>query len=512
MFDDDNDIPCTEEISTSSTFSFPSNVKAEKVVKKNSANFSNAKEESKCFQLNSLIDDESSKEVKILRESIFSKPYSSSIQDEQITVRGGLRNEKFPDNHVSLNTLGLVEEIVKNLKEMQIFELRKLQQNFISLILKSEQDIVVCAEKGHGKTTAYLLPVINNLALQNRKNLSSTERKPTVIILLYNPESAEQVYLTANKISQGLELQFIPIIGTNNNVSSKLDDFEGGDIIIGTIKQLAMYVSLKKISLDSIKTVIYDETDIFFKQKDWEKTFNMFRYKLPYGRRTFVFSSTYDDQACFNFYSIARCYFWFMAIGELNQVEKLVQQTFIVDKSVNHDKMLINLIIKKAKNGNCPKTLVFTKMSDTADWIAGRLRMFKDIHCPFEVRAAALHSAILVEDRDSIFDAFMLPNEDPSSLDVLVISDKNSCGTSIPAELVVNYDIPYDVTLYILRVGCTNRNEHRGEAYTFLDSTKLKNFGFEYKYNFYCMLAAAKRTNHTPFPQVLEKLYQKFIS
>uniref|UniRef100_A0A914Z787 ATP-dependent RNA helicase n=1 Tax=Panagrolaimus superbus TaxID=310955 RepID=A0A914Z787_9BILA len=212
---------------------------------------------------------------------------------------------------------------------------------------------------------------------------------------------------------------------------------------------------------------------------------------MPHDRRTILCCATYDDRACFNFYYIVRHYYWFVTLGEMNQVEGLVRQTFMADKVVNHDKMLIKLIIEKAKNGRCPKTIVFTNSMDKSEWIAGRLRLFKDIPCPFEVRTASLCSAIHVEDRNLIYDAFLRPSEDPTSIDVIVSSDQIFCGVSTPAELVVNYDIPREVSIYLLRVGRTARNGHFREAYTFVASNNIKCLGHEKRQKLFNMIAVS---------------------
>ena len=79
---------------------------------------------------------------------------------------------------------------------------------------------------------------------------------------------------------------------------------------------------------------------------------------MPANRRFFLFSATYDDEAMFAYKDFLKQDYWFVAVGELNQVEKLVKQNFLVEKRVAHDKLLIKLLIQKAKNGKsfvCPK-------------------------------------------------------------------------------------------------------------------------------------------------------------
>uniref|UniRef100_A0AC34GKV6 ATP-dependent RNA helicase n=1 Tax=Panagrolaimus sp. ES5 TaxID=591445 RepID=A0AC34GKV6_9BILA len=163
------------------------------------------------------------------------------------------------------------------------------------------------------------------------------------------------------------------------------------------------------IPLDKLQILVFDEADLFVKSKEWELAMETFRHHMPPEHRTFLFSATYDDTACFAFDNFVNANYWYIAVGELNQVEKLVRQNFLMAPAKDHDKALIKLLIEKAKDGRCPKTLVFTNSMDKADWIAGRLRLFRDIPTPYQIRAAALHSLIPATDRDLIFKAFILP-------------------------------------------------------------------------------------------------------
>jgi hypothetical protein len=166
--------------------------------------------------------------------------------DHEVTVRGGGK-EEFPNTDVTLFDIELIEEVKNNLKGMGIKRLRKIQQNIIPCILKCKSDIIGYAQTGNGKTLSYLIPLVNTLVAQNRRE-PSAHRKPSVAILLQNHETAGQVYKTALQISEGLDLQVLAAMG-NNNMKCEISRMKhaGGDMVIGTTGRFIQYVSEGKV-------------------------------------------------------------------------------------------------------------------------------------------------------------------------------------------------------------------------------------------------------------------------
>ena len=148
---------------------------------------------------------------------------------------------------------------------MGIHRLRRIQEHIIPLILNTDQDLVVSARTGNGKTckfsvafidgiyyfliilVGYLISVIQK-CVEHKRRTTYVQRKPKAAILLQNHETAQQVYEMANKIAQDLELFIIPAIGSNNMMIEMARlKMEGGDLVVGTTGRFVQYISENKV-------------------------------------------------------------------------------------------------------------------------------------------------------------------------------------------------------------------------------------------------------------------------
>ena len=59
--------------------------------------------------------------------------------------------------------LGIQDEFIKGLNELNIFKPTQVQQEAIPLLLKGASDIVAQAQTGTGKTAAYGLPLLHKI-------------------------------------------------------------------------------------------------------------------------------------------------------------------------------------------------------------------------------------------------------------------------------------------------------------------------------------------------------------
>ena len=66
--------------------------------------------------------------------------------------------------------LGIKEDFIKGLNELNIVKPTQVQQEAIPLLLKGKTDIVAQAQTGTGKTAAYGLPLLHKIDSKKRGN------------------------------------------------------------------------------------------------------------------------------------------------------------------------------------------------------------------------------------------------------------------------------------------------------------------------------------------------------
>jgi len=125
-------------------------------------------------------------------------------------------------------------------------------QLFFGNALDILADIIATAPTGSGKTAAYLLPIIDELANQleetdqfRRKQLF----KPYVIITLPTKELVEQIYNDAKLLAEGTDVSVVRTYGDMPMGPSKSSVARGCDIFIATTGRLMHFVMDEFVSL-----------------------------------------------------------------------------------------------------------------------------------------------------------------------------------------------------------------------------------------------------------------------
>ena len=74
---------------------------------------------------------------------------------------------------MKFSDMGLEESVLQGLEAMNFEEATPVQEKTIPVILEGK-DIIGCAQTGTGKTAAYILPVLNRMAKEEKRMTIST--------------------------------------------------------------------------------------------------------------------------------------------------------------------------------------------------------------------------------------------------------------------------------------------------------------------------------------------------
>nr|WP_247234835.1 DEAD/DEAH box helicase [Telluribacter sp. SYSU D00476] len=320
-----------------------------------------------------------------------------------------------------------------------------IQELAIPRILQGK-DLIACAQTGTGKTAAYLIPILNEIAQNPQEHIST-------LILVPTRELAQQIDEQVQGLGYFVGATSIAIYGGNKGPEwdqQKKALTQGADIIITTPGRLIAHLQLGYVKFNKIRHLILDEADRMLDMGFLGDIMKILSF-LPEKRQTLMFSATMPPK-----------------IGELAKrilqnpeeirlavskpAEGIDQQFYM---AYEQQKLpLLSHLLKKADN---PSMVLFTSRKSSVDTIVRALKRLK-----FEARGISSDSE--QAEREAVLRDFK-----NRKFPILVATDVLSRGIDIDnLSHVVNFDVPRDPEDYIHRIGRTARAATTGTAITFI--------------------------------------------
>ena len=349
--------------------------------------------------------------------------------------------------------LALSDEVLDALWDMHFDECTPVQEQAIPVIL-DRRDVIACAQTGTGKTAAYILPLLTNLAFDDHD-----PDKLNAIIMAPTRELAQQIDQQMEGFGYYVPFSSVAIYGGKDNGAwgTQVTGLQkGADIVIATPGRLLSQMNIYDIDFSGIKYFILDEADRMLDMGFYDDIMTIVR-KLPKGRQTIMFSATMPPKIR----QLAKTIMHDPAevqIAVSRPPETINQMHEFVDEGKKVESVLTLLAAKRSDSKTvCPlkKVIIFAGKKQRVKDLARTLR---SLH----IDARAMHSDLEQNERDQVMLDFR-----NGKVDVLVATDVVSRGidvTDVP--LVINYDVPHDPEDYVHRIGRTARAENSGEAMT----------------------------------------------
>ena len=150
----------------------------------------------------------------------------------------------------------LNNSIQEKLAALNISNPTAVQNEIIPQILEGK-DILFQSETGTGKTFAYLLPLINKI--EENDDIQS----PKIIVIAPTIELASQINSACKTVSSRKSALLVGGAPLKRQIEILK---EKPQIIIGTAARLNELIRLKKLKVDKIIAIVFDETDRLVKK------------------------------------------------------------------------------------------------------------------------------------------------------------------------------------------------------------------------------------------------------
>jgi ATP-dependent RNA helicase RhlE len=346
----------------------------------------------------------------------------------------------------SFERLGLMRALVRAVAEQGYAQPTPIQAQAIPVVLAGK-DLLGAAQTGTGKTAAFVLPILNNLAGKATPSHSPARHPVRALIVTPTRELAAQVEESVRTYGKYASLKSSLVFG-GVGMQPQVDALRRGvDILVATPGRLLDHVQQKTVNLSQVEILVLDEADRMLDMgfiQDIRKILAL----LPAARQNLLFSATFPDE-------IRKLAASFMKnpqtveVARRNTPAEFVAQ---VQHAVSHERKR-ELLAHLVSANDWRQVLVFVKTKHGANRLAHQLLRAG-------IEADAIHGNKAQNHRTRTLKRFK-----DNELRVLVATDIAARGLDIEAlPHVVNFDLPHVAEDYVHRIGRTGRAGTEGEA------------------------------------------------
>src|SRR6266446_2624536 len=340
---------------------------------------------------------------------------------------------------MSFTNLGLKPELSRAVAEKGYVTPTPIQREAIPAVLAG-RDVLAGAQTGTGKTAAFVLPILQNLA-------SHQAGAPRALVLTPTRELAAQVAESSRDYGRHTGLRTVVIFG---GVSEKpqIEALRTGcDVLVATPGRLLDLAQRRLLDLSQVRCCVLDEADRML-DMGFIHAIRQILKLLPRERQNLMFSATYSEDIRELAGRFLRNPVAIEVAARNAAAERIEQHVYRVPKEHKRH-LLAHLII----SGNWHQVLVFTRTKHGANRLTEQL-------VGSGVRAAAIHG-----NKSQAARVRALADFKENRITALVATEVAARGLDIK-ELphVVNYELPNVPEDYVHRIGRTARAGGTGSA------------------------------------------------
>lgn len=324
-------------------------------------------------------------------------------------------------------------------------------------VVLAGRDVLATAPTGSGKTTAFVLPLLQRWFERREESRGSVH----TLILVPTRELAAQVREVVRELSRHLpdRLKVVSAVG-GVSINPQMMALRGGaDFLVATPGRLLDLVDRNAVQLPGVTALVLDEADRLL-DLGFADELERILALLPGRLQNLLFSATFpaavEAIAAEFLHDPTRI----QIDAEPADAPDIEQRAIRVD-TAKRTPLLRHLLAAEKWD----RVLVFVARQYTADHVADKLRQNG-------IQAFSFHGDLSQGARSEVLADFKR-----STIRVLVATDLAARGLDIAQlPVVVNYDLPRSATDYIHRIGRTGRAGERGVAISFVTAASNAHF------------------------------------
>lgn len=349
--------------------------------------------------------------------------------------------------------LGITEQLNSKLQENNLVTPTAVQTKVIPEILENKS-LLFQSETGTGKTLAFLLPIL--------QNINEDDKSVQAIILSPTHELSSQIKGEIQKISNYKTMLCIGGTPLKRQIETLK---EKPRVVIGSPVRIKELVFLKKLKVQGVKTIVFDEIDRLIEPEIRDETIDLLKL-LNSDVQLIGCSATVKPNVKKVFETALS------SMRENSQIEYIeLPLEDILQKRITHwaiyaeQRNKIDTLRSLISAIKPEKLLIFTAKTDQVAIITDKLQ-YKKIDC------VGLHSKTDKIQRKTIIDRFK-----SGKTKILITSDLAARGLDIQGVThIVQMDLPSNDDFFIHRAGRTGRAGNTGINIVIGDGYEMKKY------------------------------------
>ncbi|MFB9057222.1 DEAD/DEAH box helicase [Mariniflexile ostreae] len=345
--------------------------------------------------------------------------------------------------------LGINASLQKSLIGLQITVPTDIQEKTIPVVLNQNEDVVVLAKTGTGKTAAFGLPLLQLVDT----NLADVQ----ALILAPTRELGQQIYNNLEAFATDSPTVSIASVCGGIPIKPQIERLKTTThIVVATPGRLLDVMKRGAIQLKNLKYLVLDEADEMVSALKDEV--DAIIKEIPKTRRTLLFTATMPGaikQLVQNYMSkhVVHIEADMATVGH----QGIAHHYVVVEPIEKLDVLLHFLNSKGGERG-----IIFCKTKAAVNKLAKNLAINK-------FASGAIHGSLTQGIRDRIMEQFRA-----GYIDILVATDLAARGIDVKeVSYVVNYHLPDTYEAYVHRSGRTARAGAKGLSLTILQEEEV---------------------------------------
>jgi translation initiation factor 4A len=366
--------------------------------------------------------------------------------------------ERFPPVSV-WDELPLNEDILRGIYGYGLERPSPIQSKAILPVIQGH-DVIAQAQSGTGKTATFTIASLARIDL--------TLREEQILIVAPTRELVQQIVTVVNNIGSFMDGLIVKTVLGGGSITDDIDYFKKNapQVVVGCPGRMLDLLKRRVIHTSNIKSLVLDEADELL-SSDFRNQIQEIVGRLPHSVQIALFSATLPE----HIKELTRVFM-------NNPVEIYVKQEQLTLEGIKQYCVAIHHQNQKYETlKDLYSSISVSQCIIYCNSINRVIELYDNLtRDGFAV--SCIHSNLSKEERENAFVDFR-----KGSSRILISSNVTSRGIDIQqVSVVINYEIPHDVSNYLHRIGRSGRWGRKGVAINFITPQDVKKMRYIEEY------------------------------